>query len=209
MAGTFFRPWNRDDPPISGISNTTGQDREKSAVNRYFEVFAAAVALILVSVAASAADRTDLHHDDIERVRQSNAAIAVSGVADMVHTRHEQALGLDADSRLFLLDRKIDLGVRNHRYRQTFRGLPIFGEHVVVNEDASGNISTLFGRKVAGLASEIPAGKPRLGSSNALVIAKGAGLGNRVGFMRTSAETWELMIHIDDNGRARKAYVVS
>ncbi|MEQ1512553.1 MAG: M4 family metallopeptidase [Lysobacteraceae bacterium] len=178
-------------------------------MNRYFEVFVTAVALALVNIAASAAERADLHHDDIMRVKQSNAAIAMSGAADMVHTRHEQALGLDADSRLFLLDRKTDHGVRNHRYRQTFRGLPIFGEHIVVNEDTNGNISTLFGQKVTGLASEIPAGKPRLGSRIALVIAKSAGLGNRVGFMRTSAEKSELMIHIDDHGVARKAHVVS
>ena len=180
-------------------------------MNRYqhLNVLAVATALALVSTGASAAGRADLHREDVAKINQTNVAIAKAGVADMVHTRHEQALGLDADSRLFLLDRKTDLGVRNHRYQQTFRGLPIFGEHVVVNEDESGNISTLFGQKVTGLASEIPAGKPRLSSNSALLIAKSAGLGNRVGFMRTSAETSDLMIHIDDNGRARKAYVVS
>ncbi len=180
-------------------------------MNRYqhLNVLAVATALALVSTGASAAGRADLHREDVAKINQTNVAIAKAGVADMVHTRHEQALGLDADSRLFLLDRKTDLGVRNHRYQQTFRGLPIFGEHVVVNEDESGNISTLFGQKVTGLASEIPAGKPRLSSNSALLIAKSAGLGNRVGFMRTSAEKSDLMIHIDDNGRARKAYVVS
>ncbi|MBN8214911.1 MAG: peptidase M4 family protein, partial [Xanthomonadales bacterium] len=176
---------------------------------RYFNVLAAATALALVTTGASAAGRADLHREDMARVKQSNAAIAASGAVNMVHSRHEQALGLDADSRLFLLDRKTDLGVRNHRYQQTFRGLPIFGEHVIVNEDESGNIRTLFGQKVTGLASEIPAGKPRLNSNSALLIAKSAGLGNRVGFMRTAAEKSELMIYVDDSGRAHKAYVVS
>ncbi len=170
---------------------------------------AAATALALVATGASAAGRTDLHREDMVRIKQNNAAIAKSGTVDMDHSRHAQALGLDADSRLLLLDRKTDRGVRNHRYQQTFRGLPIFGEHVVVNEDASGNVSTLFGQKVTGLAAEIPAGRPRLSSNRALAIGKSAGLGNRVGFMRTSAEKSDLMIHIDDNGRARKAYVVS
>ena len=174
-----------------------------------FNLLAVATAAILVAGGASAAVRTDLHQDDLARVKQNNTAIAASGAADMVHTRHAQALGLDAESRLFLLDRKTDLGVRNHRYQQTFRGLPIFGEHVVVNEDTNGNISTLFGRKVEGLAREIPAGKPRLSNNSALAIGKSAGLGNRVGFMRTSAEKSELMIFVDDNGRAHKAYVVS
>ena len=176
---------------------------------QYVNALAAATALALVTTGASAAGRTDLHREDMVRVKQSNAAIAASGTVGMAHSRHAQALGLDADSRLFLLDRKTDSGVRNHRYQQTFRGLPIFGEHVIVNEDVSGNVSTLFGQKVDGLAAEIPAGRPRLSNSRALAIGKSAGLGNRVGFMRTTAEKSELMIHIDDNGRARKAYVVS
>ena len=185
--------------------------RERKAVNRYrqLNVLAAATALALFATGASAAGRTDLNLQDMSRVAKSNAAIAASGAVDMVHARHAQALGLDSESRLFLLDRKTDRGVRNHRYQQTFRGLPIFGEHVIVNEDESGNIRTLFGQKVSGLASEIPAGKPRLSSTRALAIGKSAALGNRVGFMRTSAEKSELMIHIDDNGAARKAYVVS
>ena len=176
---------------------------------QYVNVLAAATALALVTTGASAAGRTDLHREDMVRVKQSNAAIAASGTVGMAHSRHAQALGLDADSRLFLLDRKTDRGVRNHRYQQTFRGLPIFGEHVIVNEDAGGNVSTLFGQKVDGLAAEIPAGRPRLSSRRALAIGKSAGLGNRVGFMRTDAEKSELMIYIDDAGRARKSYVVS
>ncbi len=172
-------------------------------------LLATATMLALFSFGVKAATRSDLHQQDAATIKQSNADIIASGTVDMVHSRHEQALDFDADSRLLLLDRATDLGVRNHRYQQTFRGLPIFGEHVIVNEDSSGNVRTLFGRKVDGLASEIPAGRPRLSSSRALAIGKSAGLGNRVGFMRTDAEKSELMIHIDDNDRARKAYVVS
>ncbi|GAA4790648.1 M4 family metallopeptidase [Lysobacter hankyongensis] len=170
---------------------------------------ATAIAIVFAAGSAAAAVRTDLQPQDITRIAQQNASIAKAGNVEMVHARHARALGLDADSRLFLLDRKTDLGVRNHRYQQTFRGLPIFGEHVIVNEDESGNLRTLFGRKVDGLASEIPAGRPRLNANRALAVGKSAGLGTRQGFMRTSDEKAELMIHIDDAGRARKAYVVS
>jgi vibriolysin len=180
-------------------------------VNRYqhLNVLAVATALALVSTGASAAGRADLHREDMVRIKQSNAAIAASGAVSMAHSRHEQALGLDADSRLFLIDRKTSNGVRNTRYQQTFRGLPIFGEHVVVSEDEAGNVRTLFGQKVTGLASEIAPGRARLSSNRALAIGKSAGLGNRVGFMRTSNEKADLMIYIDDSGRASKAYVVS
>ena len=176
---------------------------------RHLNVLAAATALAIVATTASAAERSDLNRADVARIAQANASIAKAGLADTAHGRHERALGLDADSKLYLLSRKDSLGVHSTRYQQTFRGLPIFGEQVVVNEDASGNIRTLFGQKVSGLASEIPAGKPRLGPSLALALGKSAGLGNRAGFMRTRDEKATLSIFVDDAGRARKAYVVS
>ena len=171
-------------------------------------LLAVATAVLLAAGSASAATRTDVHSLDLADVARVNAAVAKSA-ADTVHRRHEQALGLDADSRLFLLSRKDSLGVHSTRYQQTFRGLPIFGESIVVNEDAAGNLRTLFGQKVDGLASEIPAGAPRLAASRALSIAKSAGLGNRIGFMRTRDEQATLSIFVDDAGHARKAYVVT
>jgi vibriolysin len=170
---------------------------------------ASAIALIVAAGNAAAADRSDLHRENLVRIKQANAAISASGVARTVHSRHAEAISLDAESHLVLLDRSTSLGVRNHRYQQTFRGLPIFGEQVIVNEDSAGNVRSLFGQKVSGLAAEIPAGKPRLSAANALRLGKAAGLGNRIGFMRSSDESSQLMIYVDDNGRAQRAYVVS
>ena len=177
--------------------------------HRQLSVLAGATALALMSMGASAASRGDLHREDMVQIKLANAAIAASGAADTAHTRHERALGLDADSRLFLIDRQTSNGVKNTRYLQTFRGIPVFGESVVVSEDTAGNVRTLFGQKVTDLASQIPAGRVRLNASAALSIGKSAGLGNRVGFMRTSNESSKLMIYVDDAGRATKAYVVS
>jgi Zn-dependent metalloprotease len=174
-----------------------------------FNALAAATALALATGTAAAASRTDLHRENLAAVKSANASIAAADAGGTVHSRHAQALGLDRESRLLLLDRKTDRGVRNHRYRQTFRGLPVFGEHVVVNEDASGNIRTLFGQKVAGLAAEIPNGAVRINKQRALRIAKSVGLGNDIGFMRTDKEKADLMIYIGDHGRAYRAYVVS
>ncbi|QSQ26458.1 peptidase M4 family protein [Pyxidicoccus parkwayensis] len=170
---------------------------------------AVATALVLAASTASAAERLDLHQQDVGAIRQQNAAIAARGLTVREPVRHAQALGLDADSSLRLLDGAVDHGVRNYRYQQTFRGLPIFGEHVIVNEDASGEIRTLFGRKVTGLERDIQEGAPRLTSTQALDIAKGAGLGKRITAMLTSNEKSELMIYVDDDGRAHKSYVVS
>ena len=177
--------------------------------HRQLSVLAGATALALLSMGASAAERGDLHLSDMVQVKRANAAIAASGAADTAHTRHERALGLDADTRLFMVDRKTSAGVRNTRYQQTFRGIPVWGEGIVVSEDAAGNVRTLFGQKVTNLASQIPAGRVRLNANAALQIGKSAGLGNRLGFMRTSNEKSNLMIYVDDAGRASKAYVVS
>src|SRR3546814_14613007 len=51
-------------------------------------------------------------------------------------------------------------GVRNTRYQQQFRGVPVYGEHVVVSEDANGQVRALFGRKIDGLAAELRAVAP-------------------------------------------------
>ena len=176
---------------------------------RHLNTLAVATAMALFATGASAANRADLHREDMGQIKRANAAIAASGTADMTHTRHERALGLDADTRLFMVDRKTTAGVRNTRYQQTFRGIPVWGEGIVVSEDTAGNVRTLFGQKVANLASQIPAGRVRLNANAALQIGKSAGLGTRLGFMRTSNEKSNLMIYVDDAGRASKAYVVS
>ena len=56
--------------------------------------------------------------------------------------------------------------------------MPIFGEQVVVSEDAGGNVRPLFGRIVTDLAAELPATAPRMAKAQALVIARRATLGN-------------------------------
>ncbi|WP_324291555.1 M4 family metallopeptidase [Corallococcus sp. BB11-1] len=170
---------------------------------------AVATTLLLSAGTASAASRVDLHAQDVGALRQQRAALSSTGGADRTQDRHAQVLGLDAESRLSLIRSVSDHGVRNHRYQQTFRGLPIFGEHVIVNEDASGELRALFGRKVTGLEREISGDAPRLTAAQALDIAKGASLGNRVGVMRITDEKAPLMIFIDDDGRAHKGYVVS
>jgi len=169
---------------------------------------AVATALGLAAGAATAADRIDLHRQDIHQLGAQYKA-ANNGVAAMAHERHEQLLQLDPESRLVLLNRNTDHGVRNTRYQQTFRGIPVFGEQVVVSEDGNGNVRTLFGRKVEGLASELPATKAKLDKAQAMAIGKRAGLGVRAASLVTRSEKSEQMIFIDDNGRAHLAYVVS
>jgi vibriolysin len=168
------------------------------------------LALALPMASAFAADRIDLHQQDIAGLNaRYRATVAATGAPATVHARHALLVGLDPESRLLLLRRNDDHGVRNSRYRQTFRGIPVFGEHVVVSEDARGNVRTLFGRRIDGLASELPATAPRLDKAQALALGRRAGLGARVSALRTQDETVEQVIYVDDGGRARMAYAVS
>ncbi|HZX80329.1 MAG TPA: pre-peptidase C-terminal domain-containing protein [Lysobacter sp.] len=166
--------------------------------------------LALAAGSAGAATRTDLHRLPAGKVgQQYRAATATLGAAAVARDRHAELIGVDSLSAL----RQIGLvqerdGTRHYRYQQTFRGIPVFGENIVVSEKA-GAVRTLFGRKVDGLAADIPAGATRLSSAQALDIGKRAAHGQTIAAMRTRNEKSELMVFVDDAGKAHRAYVVS
>ena len=167
------------------------------------------LAFALVCTPAFAASRVDLHKQDAKRLEmQYKAATVRAGAAANAADRHAEMLGLEADSNLTLLNTDTSHGTVR-RYQQTFRGIPLFGEQVIVAEDRSGSVRALFGNRVDGLARELPAAAAKLDRSQALAIGKKAGLGNRVTSMRTENEKSEQMIWVDDNDRAHLVYVVS
>ena len=182
-------------------------------MNRHHRLaaLAAATTLALSAGTAIAAQRVDLQRLDATRVNQQYKAVAARvGVAAKARDKHAEMLGLDVDSSLRELRTHIDRdGTKHYRYQQTFRGIPVWGEHVVVAETKAGNVRGLSGRTVGGLAGELPAIAAKLTPGNALALGKSAGLGNRVGFMRTENEKTEQVIYVDDNDRAHLAYVVS
>ena len=183
-----------------------------SHVNHVLRItaLAAATTLAMAAGSASAAERIDLHSRNVAQLNQQYQAVAArAGAAQMAHERHAQLLQLDPESRLVLKTRHSGNGIRNTRYQQTFRGVPIFGEQVVVSEDANGNVRTLFGRMATGLAGELPSTRAAIGQAQALAIGKRAGMGNRAAALLTQNEKSEQVVFIDDAGRARMAYAVS
>ena len=181
-------------------------------MNRNVSALSFALSLALVAGAAGAAQRVDLHGVDVAKLNQQyQAAAAKSGVAAKANVRHAELIALDAESSLTQLKSSVDAdGSRNYRYQQTFRGLKVFGEHVVVREDAKGNVRALFGRSVAGLAAELPAGlKAKFDSAQALSVAKAAGMGKSAASLQVRNESSQQMIYLDDAGKAHLAYVVN
>ena len=173
-------------------------------------MLAAAVALSLVATSAEAATKSDLRKSDVGKLRQGyQQSLVVNGPADMAHRRHAQFMAADNNATLLMRSKRGSRGVTNYRYKQAHRGVPIFGEDVVVSEDGAGNVRTMFGNLVSGLESDIGSVKPRLSQAQALVAGKRAGLGNGISGMLTERESTELVVFVDDNGRGRLAYAVS
>ena len=170
---------------------------------------AVATSLILAGTTAQAADRSDLHREDVSRVNR-NYQLASQGVgsATQAQERHAEMLGLDAESRLSVLTHRQDAkGTHYYRYQQTFRGVPILGEQVVVSE-RNGLIRNLFGRKVSGLAAELPRNPRLIGTARALAAGKAAALGSRAGSLAVERQKVRQVIFIGDDKRARMAYEV-
>jgi Zn-dependent metalloprotease len=172
---------------------------------------AAATLLFLVaSGSAEAARRSELHGLDLATLNQQyQLATQLSGASASAPERHAELLGLDAESRLLVLNHRVDAdGTHYYRYQQTFRGLPIFGEQVVVSE-GRGLVRNLFGRKVSDLAAELPRNGADIGGVRALQLAKNAALGSRQAGLQFQREQAVKSVYVDDDGRAHVAYVVN
>ncbi len=179
-----------------------------SHVHRFVVLMPLAFAMAVVS--AQAATRVDLHQASLAQLKQHYAqGIAASGAASMAHTRHEQLLQLDPQSRLVLMNRHDSHGVRNTRYQQTFRGIPVWGEQVIVSQDDRGNVRSLFGHKIEGLASDLPVRMHRtMTQGKALHLAKTAAFGAKLTAMTVQRQKAKKMIYVDDNNHAYLAWVV-
>jgi len=169
---------------------------------------AVATVLFLAASASEAAQRTSLHGTDLANLNHQYK-LATGGVAPAdAAARHAELLGLDGESRLVVLNQRVDGDTHYYRYQQTFRGLPIFGEQVIVSE-GRGQVRNLFGRKISGLASELPRLGADMGASRALLLGKQAGLGAKLPQMLVERESARPMIYIGDDKRAHQVYLVS
>ncbi len=168
--------------------------------------------LAIAASTATAATRTDLHQLDVQRLNAFYRA-ATDGLdnASTALARHSELLGLDKDSTLRQLTSSEDKdGSMNYRYQQSFRGLPVWGEHVVVSDTAVGEAKILFGRLVSNIGDDIPFGTTaKISAKSATLSARTVSLGKREASMVIERESNDLMIFVGDDDVARLAYVVS
>ena len=169
------------------------------------------LALALASATAGAATRSDLHAADTGRINANLSVIERAvGSAPTQAQRHAEMLTLETGSALELLSSTAEANGNTHyRYQQTFRGVPVWGEHVVITAGADGRVRSLFGRSVSGLAVELGSTTARLQSRSALEIAKTTVHGSARTSLATERERSDLMIYVDDQDTARLAYVTT
>jgi len=170
--------------------------------------------LAFAAVSANAATRVDLQKVNAAQLNTQYqvASAKVGGTAKLAKDRHAELLGMDVDSKLEVLTSKTDNdGTRHFRYQQTFRGVPVWGEQVIVSETKTGAVRSLFGNAVGDLATDLDrtAGRKLMAKSAVTTMAKQKALGARLASMKIENESTRQMIFIGDDNKARMAYVVS
>jgi Zn-dependent metalloprotease len=167
------------------------------------------IVLGLFASSTQAATLVDLHHHDVASLNAAYASVTAGiGKPSVAAERHAEFLGLDKESSLRALSSNRDAdGSTHYRYQQSFRGIPVWGEHVVVTEGRDGTVKNLFGRSVADLAADLSTNaRTRMTSASALAAAKVVALGKG---QVTQREESTQMIFVGDDNVARMAFVVS
>ena len=184
------------------ITDLESTNMEKISSLRMWAIMA--VACLLVATPALAADHLNLRH--AKNVLNESRA----------HGDIASALGFSSDEGLNVLRQYMDENGKSHtRYQQTYRGIPVWGEHIVVTENR-GQVQWLHGRSVRGLENDLTSVTPMYSGAAALELAKelsgvsgeNEGTGTR-GKANYRNERTDLVIFITETGEARLAYAVT
>ena len=169
------------------------------------------VIAIFAASSAQAASTVDLHGYSVDRLNSSyQAATGAIGAPALSNQRHAEFLGMDSSSTLQTLGTAQDAnGTRHYRYQQMHRGVPVWGEHIVVSESKDGSVRNLFGRMVSGLDDDLKSSSVQVQEKAAMEIAKTTVFGRSAALMKIERESIRQMIFVGDDGRARMSQVVS
>lgn len=162
-----------------------------------------AVAVVFLSVSSWAADRHDLRSES-KMIATLQKRTASGGAPN-----YQASFGLgQADGLKQIGERTDQNGITHTRYRQTLRGVPIWGEQIIVSRDSSGAVRSARGGLIKGLSGYSVPQRPSLTDVQALGVAKGlvsARLSTKPTF---EYENTELVIYLKD-GAPKLSYAVS
>lgn len=161
--------------------------------------WSALVAVVLMSVAsgAFAAEKVDLSKESSLLAKMATGRSLVS------------VMGLEEGSSLKMLREINDAKFTHQRFVQTFKGIPVWGEHILVKSSAdSKQIVGFHGTAVQGLAADLGSRSARITEAQALAIGKGL-LNSRGHALSFRNESSKLHVYVGDDGVARLAYAVT
>ena len=159
-------------------------------------------AIVLASSGLFAAEKIDLH-------QQRGQLLAGQSLSAQPQTA-EALLALAPEETLQLVREHSDQQGRSYqRWQQSFRGVPVWGEQVIVVRDQQQRATDLYGAMISGIAADLRSTKPLVDAGVALGTVKA-----RQGQPRLAAsrdyrnEDSRLMIHLDGH-QAKLVWFVS
>ncbi|WP_240623933.1 M4 family metallopeptidase [Ahniella affigens] len=167
-----------------------------------------ALALAILAGSAGAAQVSDLQQQSLGSMNAKRVSVqqAMGGLRS--EERHAEILGLDTSSTLKSLKVTNERnGLNTYRYQQMYKGLPVWGQHVIVQEDGKG-LRTMFGNMVNGLDQDIgTSAKSKFDDVAAARLAKTAALGKRLASAVIEREKIEKVVFVDESSIAHLAFV--
>jgi vibriolysin len=149
--------------------------------------------------------------DVLESLNQARSLAAGTPDAAQSATELKEALHFAENNNLILQQESEGAnGMKYFRYKQTYNGIPIWGETIIVTVDADGNYRPLHGNALQSIASDIETTMPTLDREVAIQKAKNA-LMNEKGIEGDSVEVEraEMVVYPRHDGRASLCYDVS
>ncbi|WP_020406694.1 M4 family metallopeptidase [Hahella ganghwensis] len=164
--------------------------------------------LTLAAAHTMAAERIDLRtHQD--------TMFSISG-ATATTMSNEAILGLFGEDGIETLSKRTEASGRTYeRLQQTYQGLKVFGEHIIMVRDQNGEVVHMNGGLIQGVQADmdngfVPGVRATISDKKAMEIAK---QNSGLAFFRSPQfqnESSELMIYFDEEtDQARLAYVIN
>ena len=157
--------------------------------------------IFLAGLCVLAAERTDLLSKGPILAKESVNAEDLVG-----------AMGLEPGSSLIKIREYINPeGTVTTRYRQTYQGIPVWGDQVIAVTDERGTLVRMHGNSVHGLAADVRVTRAAFSSKDALEMMKqeARGTSSRVAGIIYENEKSELFIWMDKEDKGRLVYAVS
>jgi Zn-dependent metalloprotease len=176
-------------------------------------MLAAPAAVCLATEPALAGEKRDLsgQSDALSRLQQMTAGKQFADPAELGTVTH-QALGLESGSALKLeRTSKLPNGKEVSRFEQTFRGIPVWGERIVVTRKQDGSVEKLGGKAIFDVGSAFADAMPAMTADQALEKAKSAAseLKGNVGLKSFANADVRQVVYVEDSGSTHIAFEVN